>query len=63
MPTAAGQPEFESKDFNPRTKIRMVSNILCDDYFRRNGNLKFYADQLKESWGCTLGIANYVIWT
>jgi len=56
MHIVAGQPEFESKDFNPRTKIRMISSILCYDYFRRNGNLKFYADRLSVSWGCTLGI-------
>jgi hypothetical protein len=56
MPTVAEQPEFESKDFNPRLKIRMISIILCDDYFRRNGNLKFCADRFNKSWECTLGI-------
>jgi hypothetical protein len=56
MPTVAGQPEFESKGFNPRMKIRLICIILCDDYFHRNEYLKFYADRLNKSWGCTLGI-------
>jgi hypothetical protein len=56
MPTVAEQPEFESKDFNPQIKIRVISIILCDDYFCRNGALKFYADRLNKTWGCTLGI-------
>jgi hypothetical protein len=56
MPTVAGQPEFETKDFKPRMKSRMISIILCDDYFHRNGYLKFDADRLNKSWGCTLGI-------
>jgi hypothetical protein len=56
MPTVAGQPEFESKDFNPQMKIRVISIILCYDYFHRNGYLKFYADRLNKSWGCTLSI-------
>jgi hypothetical protein len=55
MSTMAGQPEFESKDFNPQIKIRMISIILCDDYFRRNGTLKFYADRLNKTWGCIFG--------
>jgi len=63
MPTVAGQPEFESQDFNPRMKIRMISIrmisiILCDDYFHRNGYLKFYANRLNKSWGCTLCIVS-----
>jgi len=56
MPTVVGQPELESKDFNPCMKIRMISIILCDDYFQRSGYLKFYADRLNKSWGSTLGI-------
>ena len=32
----AGQPELESKDCHPRMKIRMISIILCNNYFRKN---------------------------
>jgi len=50
------QPEFESKDCHPQMKIRMISIILCDNYFCRNGSLKFYADRLNGSRECTFCI-------
>ena len=45
----AGQPEFLSKDCNPRVKSGMISNILCDSHFRRNGTFEFYPDRLNRS--------------
>ena len=56
-----GQTEFESKDYHPQMKIRMISTILCDNYFCRYGSLKFYADRLNGSLECTRFILYSVI--
>jgi hypothetical protein len=49
----AGQPQFESKDCHPQMKIRVISIILFENCFCRNGTLKFYVDRLNRSWECT----------
>ena len=51
----AGQPELESQDCHPRMTIKIVSIIPCDNHFRRNVTLKFYADRLNRNWECTFG--------
>ena len=47
----ARQLIFESKDCHSRMKISVISIILRDNYFLRNGNLEFYADRLKITFG------------
>jgi hypothetical protein len=56
----AGQPEFESKDCHPQMKIRMITIILCDNYFVGMEHLNFTCTGCTEAENEHFVLYNYV---